>query len=173
MSITSKATEMWNGKRPARKGRPMTTTETTTQTSAPTPPDEPEPVDQLPDRKPSAFTRITAHREGTKQPIFVDWLRNADERTALLRWAVGYGLHVVLHHLVRLPLYQGKLTGLAPLGGYRVVRSVVRPDRCGVASAAPRRGHPRGQQGSGYSCARSATPPSNAGPSSPASWRCP
>lgn len=46
------------------------------------------PVDQIPEPRKTAFDRITAHREGTKQPILVPWLRKADERTAILRWAV-------------------------------------------------------------------------------------
>lgn len=84
-----------------------------------------EPVDQIPTPKPTAFTRITAHREGTKQPILVDWLRKADERNPIARWALGYAWHVFLFHFVRLPLYQAKLTALAPVGLFRTVRAIV------------------------------------------------
>src|SRR3546814_6778607 len=59
------------------------------------------PVDQAPEPKKTAYSRITAHREGTKQPVVVPWLRDPDERQPILRWALGYGYHILRFHLVR------------------------------------------------------------------------
>ncbi len=55
---------------------------------------EPVAVDQIPDPKPTAYTRITAAREGSKQPILADWLRDAGDRAAIARWTAGYAGHV-------------------------------------------------------------------------------
>lgn len=77
-------------------------------------------VDQIPEPRKTAFDRITAHREGTKQPILVPWLRRADERTAILGWAVGYAWHVALFHAIRIPtVYQWRLVTRAPIGVWR------------------------------------------------------
>lgn len=90
-------------------------------------PGEPQPVDQIPNQSPTAFTRITAAREGAKQPILSPWLRKAEERKAILRWAVAYGWHVVVYHGIRVPsVYQGRLLWRAPVGVYRTVRAIVR-----------------------------------------------
>src|SRR4051794_9598612 len=77
------------------------------------------PVDQEPDPRPTAFDRITAAREGRKQPLVVPWLREREQRAPILRWAAGYGWHVALFHLLRLPVYQLRLTRLAPRGMWR------------------------------------------------------
>src|SRR3954452_5491675 len=82
------------------------------------------PVDQEPDPRPTAFDRITAAREGRKQPLVVPWLREREQRAPILRWAAGYGWHVALFHLLRLPVYQLRLTRLAPRGMWRVARWV-------------------------------------------------
>jgi S-DNA-T family DNA segregation ATPase FtsK/SpoIIIE len=86
---------------------------------------EPEPIDQIPDPKPTAYTRIAAHREGTRQPILVDWLTDAEERSQILRWATGYAGHITVFHLLRLPIYQAKIAAHSPVGLYRVVRWLV------------------------------------------------
>ena len=83
------------------------------------------PVDQIPEPKRTAYSRITAHREGTKQPVVVPWLRDPDERQPILWWAVGYSWHVVLFHLVRLPIYQARLMWRAPVGLWRVLVAIV------------------------------------------------
>jgi S-DNA-T family DNA segregation ATPase FtsK/SpoIIIE len=97
----------------------------------------PVPVDQAPDPKRTAYDRITAHREGTKQPIVVPWLRDPDERQPILRWALGYGWHIFLFHLVRLPIYQWRLTWRAPIGVWRSLRWLV--DGLSDAEARPLR----------------------------------
>ena len=45
----------------------------------------PVPIDQIPEPKRTAYSRITAHREGTKQPVVVPWLHERDERQPILR----------------------------------------------------------------------------------------
>jgi S-DNA-T family DNA segregation ATPase FtsK/SpoIIIE len=85
----------------------------------------PVPVDQIPEPRKTAFTRITAHREGTKQPLVVPWLRERDERDPILRWALGYARHIVVFHLLRIPVYQLRLTRRAPAGLWRAIRWVV------------------------------------------------
>lgn len=84
----------------------------------------PVPVDQIPEPKRTAFDRITAHREGAKQPLLADWLKQADERTAVFRWAAGYARHIVLFHLLRLPLYQWRLLVCAPRGVARTIGGI-------------------------------------------------
>ena len=82
-------------------------------------------VDQAPERTLTAFDRITAHREGAKEPILVPWLRVAEERTAILRWAVAYAWHILLFHAVRLPIYQLRFLLWAPRGLGRAFRAIV------------------------------------------------
>lgn len=86
---------------------------------------EPVPVDQVPDPRPTAFDRITAHREGAKKPLVVPWLKEPDQRTPIARWAAGYTSHIVAFHLIRLPLYQWRMTKRAPVGLWRVLCWVV------------------------------------------------
>lgn len=87
---------------------------------------DPEPVDHIPDPKPTAYDRITAHRNGAKQPILADWLRETEARTAILRWFVGYCLHIAAYHAVRIPTtYQWKLLTRAPVGAARMLRAIV------------------------------------------------
>lgn len=86
--------------------------------------DEPQQVDQAPDPRPTAFDRITAHREATKQPVVAEWVREREQRAPIMRWAAGYSGHIVLFHLLRLPLYQLKLVWRAPVGAYRVLRAI-------------------------------------------------
>lgn len=85
----------------------------------------PVPVDHIPEPRRTAFDRITAHREGTKQPVVVQWLRRPDERHPILRWAAGYAGHIVLFHLVRLPIYQWRLVSRAPIGVWRALVAAV------------------------------------------------
>lgn len=82
-------------------------------------------VDQIPDKPKTAFDRITAHREGSKQPLVVSWLRQPEERQPILRWALGYSRHVALFHILRLPIYQWRLIQRVPVGAWRVITSIV------------------------------------------------
>ncbi|GAA1877702.1 FtsK/SpoIIIE domain-containing protein [Pseudonocardia ailaonensis] len=86
---------------------------------------EPEPVDRIPEPRKTAFDRITAHREGTKRPVVLPWLREREQRAAILRWAAGYSGHVALFHLVRLPVYGWRVARRSPVGAWRVSRWVV------------------------------------------------
>ncbi|MFR9807080.1 cell division protein FtsK [Pseudonocardia sp. RS010] len=95
-----------------------------TTTTPDQPGGEPAQVDQIPEPKRTAFDRITARREGEKKPIIVPWLRDAAERTQIVRWAVGYAWHVGLFHLVRLPLYQWRLMQRAPIGVGQTVKAI-------------------------------------------------
>jgi hypothetical protein len=52
-------------------------------------------------------------------------LKVADERSAILRWAVGYAWHILRFHDVRLPIYQLRFTLWAPRGLVRTVRAIV------------------------------------------------
>jgi S-DNA-T family DNA segregation ATPase FtsK/SpoIIIE len=101
----------------------VTTTETTPQVVEPDVP--PVLIDQIPEPKKTAFTRISAHREGTKQPLVVSWLRDKDERQPILLWALSYARHITLFHLIRLPLYQLKLATRAPVGLWRLLAGTV------------------------------------------------
>lgn len=84
----------------------------------------PELVDQIPTPRPTAFDRISAHREATKAPVVAEWVRDREQRAPILRWAAGYSWHIVLFHLLRLPVYEAKLLARAPVGAYRVLRAV-------------------------------------------------
>lgn len=96
---------------------------TTTQTAPLMVDDDPVPVDQVPDHEVTAFTRITAEREGAKNPVIVDWLRDRADRNAIVRWAVGYAWHQTKYHGIRAPLiYYPKLLMYAPRGAGRAGR---------------------------------------------------
>lgn len=80
------------------------------------------PVDQVPTPPTTAFTRITAAREGSKKPIVVPWLRDRGERSSIFRWAIGYAFHVFGYHAIRTPfVYLPKLVMRSPIGAWRVV----------------------------------------------------
>jgi S-DNA-T family DNA segregation ATPase FtsK/SpoIIIE len=87
-------------------------------------PDEPVPVDQEPDHKVTAFTRITAHREGSKKPIIVDWIRDPGQLLPILRWALGYAWHITWYQAIRMPLYALKLASRSHVGAWRVLRQL-------------------------------------------------
>ncbi|WP_020497629.1 hypothetical protein [Sciscionella marina] len=114
-------------------------------------PADPEPVDSAPDDPggeedpedptdrpkpvavdaPGKSTRIelparAAAAEAARHPIIAPWMKQASQRTAVLRWAVQYALHVVAFHAVRIPLYVGRLALRAPYGTYRAVRDTMR-----------------------------------------------
>ncbi len=98
----------------------MSTTDETVTTPA-DPDVQPVPVDQVAEPKKTAFDRITAHREGSKQPIVVPWLKDQAQRQSIVMWGLGYARHIALFHLLRLPLYQWRLAYRAPAGLVRLI----------------------------------------------------
>lgn len=81
-----------------------------------------QPVDQIPTPPVTAFTRITAAREGSKKPVIVPWLKDPAERRNIILWAIDYAWHVFKYHAIRTPLYYSKLAFRSPVGAWRVLR---------------------------------------------------
>ncbi|MEV4767825.1 cell division protein FtsK [Micromonospora humida] len=80
------------------------------------------PVDP-PDR-PATFAELIP-RYGQRKPIVPAVLRSPDQRSALARWAAGYGLHTAAYHLTRSPKYAVRVLVYAPRGMWRVGGAVV------------------------------------------------
>ncbi|MEV6629297.1 cell division protein FtsK [Actinoplanes sp. NPDC051470] len=78
--------------------------------------DQPLPVD-LPSAPPE---------RGTRLPIVPAWLRSRSEALVFVRWFVGHYAHVTAYHLVRAPLYAGRLVFRAPRGTLRAVTATAR-----------------------------------------------
>ncbi|WBC13437.1 FtsK/SpoIIIE domain-containing protein [Micromonospora sp. WMMA1998] len=74
------------------------------------------PVDP-PDRR-VTFADVVG-RSDQRRPIVPASLRSPDQRSALARWAAGYGLHTAAYHLTRSPKYLGKVLMYAPRGAWR------------------------------------------------------
>ncbi|WFG44367.1 hypothetical protein [Pseudonocardia alni] len=100
---------------------------------------EPVPVDPPPE-KATIFATITGTKDHDRRPIVPAALRNRDERADLARWVVRFGLHVTAFHIVRAPMYAGKLLAYSPRGLYRILRTLfyVVSDAEGARCAAPR-----------------------------------
>ncbi|PRY17627.1 cell division protein FtsK [Pseudosporangium ferrugineum] len=86
--------------------------------------DDPIPVDPPDDTPAAAATWAAA--AATRQPIVPAWLRSKAEAATLARWVVGHYTHVGAYHLIRLPLYAGRLALRAPRGAVRTVGGTAR-----------------------------------------------
>lgn len=51
-----------------------------------------------------------------RRPVIAPWLRRADDVRAALLWLLGYVWHATGYHVVRAPLYAGKLAWRSPRG---------------------------------------------------------
>lgn len=80
------------------------------------------PVDP-PDR-PATFADLVG-RPDQRKPIVPAVLRSPDQRSALARWAAGYGLHTTAYHLTRSPKYLLRVLFYAPRGAWRAGTGVV------------------------------------------------
>ncbi|MGI5127479.1 hypothetical protein ACQEVB_11775 [Pseudonocardia sp. CA-107938] len=56
-----------------------------------------------------------------RRPVVATWLRGRDQRVQAARWALGYVLHLLAFHAVRLPIYTARVARLAPRGLWRLV----------------------------------------------------
>ena len=55
-------------------------------------------------------------REVERRPVIAPWLTKSEDVRAAGRWAAGWVWHATGYHVVRLPLYAGKLTARSPAG---------------------------------------------------------
>src|SRR4051794_22659336 len=62
----------------------------------------------------------------TTRPLLPMWLRSRDTLLEGVLWGARYYTHVAAFHTIRLPLYWLRLTALAPVGLWRIVRVVYR-----------------------------------------------
>lgn len=81
------------------------------------------PVDPL-DGPPRSWW--SAARAARRRPVIPLWLRSRRELADRLRWLVAYLGHTAAYHLVRVPLYAGKLAVRAPRGTWRVLGHLTR-----------------------------------------------
>ncbi|MCP2340465.1 FtsK/SpoIIIE domain-containing protein [Actinomadura rupiterrae] len=77
-------------------------------------------------RRPSVQARRAEGERAQRRPIIAPWVRDRDEATATVRWALGYAGHVAGYHAARVPLYGVRLTLRSPRGLARVVRGTWR-----------------------------------------------
>jgi DNA segregation ATPase FtsK/SpoIIIE, S-DNA-T family len=78
------------------------------------------PEAQRPDR-----VTLAGLRAAERRPIIPAWARSAREAREMAAWALGFAVHILAYHLVRLPAYAGRLAVRSPnglartLGGWR------------------------------------------------------
>jgi S-DNA-T family DNA segregation ATPase FtsK/SpoIIIE len=65
--------------------------------------------------------RLAEGRSVTRRAIVAPWLRSRAEFAAVLRWALAHLGHTTAFHVVRLPVYAGRLAWRAPAGALRVL----------------------------------------------------
>lgn len=82
-------------------------------------------VDSADAQKSPRFT-LDGLRAGTRRPVLPAWSRSRDELRDALRWAAGHTGHVAAYHLLRTPLYAGRLAFRAPAGLWRIIADGVR-----------------------------------------------
>ncbi|GIE30017.1 cell division protein FtsK [Actinoplanes italicus] len=76
---------------------------------------------------PDSDSRVSwAEAAAGRRPIVPAWLRSKSEALALARWIVGHYTHVSAYHLLRAPLYAGRLVVRAPRGAVRAVAGTAR-----------------------------------------------
>ncbi len=64
--------------------------------------------------------------EIARRPIVAPWLTRAEDVKAAARWAAGWAWHATGFHVVRAPLYAGRLTLWAPRGAWLTLASAGR-----------------------------------------------
>ncbi|ANC31453.1 hypothetical protein [Isoptericola dokdonensis] len=85
-----------------------------------------DPPDPLDGRKPigsrpAERTKARPERDGDRRPIVPTWLRDRATLGATLAWAAGYAGHFSAYHLLRAPIYAGRLAVRSPIGLGRLV----------------------------------------------------
>ncbi|MBB5869673.1 S-DNA-T family DNA segregation ATPase FtsK/SpoIIIE [Allocatelliglobosispora scoriae] len=86
--------------------------------------DEPEPLVSV--DGPNLPAGAWADRPARREPVLPPWLRSRATFADTMKWAAGYGVHVAGFHLVRVPVYAGKLAAYSPRGGWRAGVGLVR-----------------------------------------------
>jgi S-DNA-T family DNA segregation ATPase FtsK/SpoIIIE len=87
---------------------------------------EPMVVTGVPVDPPAPPPSPWAHaRSGRRRALIPPWMRSWSTVRAALRWLVGYCVHTALFHLLRLPVYAGRLVCRAPRGLSRTVSGLV------------------------------------------------
>lgn len=85
----------------------------------------PVPVD-VPNQHQSIDATVLSSRTLDVRPVVPGWLRNRAEFRALVVWLGKYGAHSAAFHTTRSPLYGARLIARSPVGGWRVLRAMVR-----------------------------------------------
>lgn len=67
---------------------------------------------------------IERRREARRHPVIPETVASSSARSALLRDLAGHGWYLARFHGVRLPVYAGRLVTRAPVGFWRVSRSI-------------------------------------------------
>ncbi len=75
------------------------------------------PVDP-PDESTDLYA-MAMRRAGEHRPILPGWARSRRQARTVVRWGVGYVLHVAVYHLTRAPKYAAKVAFWAPVGVLR------------------------------------------------------
>ncbi|MBN1172671.1 MAG: cell division protein FtsK [Micromonosporaceae bacterium] len=82
--------------------------------------DTPSLVDSIPAQRRPRLS-LSGLRDGQRRPIIPTWLRSRMEFIANVRWAFGFAGYLSGYHLVRVPLYAGRLAWRSPRGLVRIV----------------------------------------------------
>jgi S-DNA-T family DNA segregation ATPase FtsK/SpoIIIE len=69
----------------------------------------------------SLDVRVRDAATGQRRPIMAPWLRSGTEFTQTAKWAASHAGHTTAYHVVRLPLYAGKLALRSPLGAAKAL----------------------------------------------------
>jgi S-DNA-T family DNA segregation ATPase FtsK/SpoIIIE len=84
-----------------------------------------EPVERVPvdppDEGRTLYATVLEAKTSDRRPIVPAWLRNQDERVAVLRNVTGRTAHKTAYHVTRTPKYAAKLAVRSPVGAGRAV----------------------------------------------------
>lgn len=71
------------------------------------------------------ISELFARLAKARRPILASWMRSWSDLRSVVKWAMAHACHVITFHVVRSPLYAGKLVWRSPRGLLRLVAHVV------------------------------------------------
>jgi S-DNA-T family DNA segregation ATPase FtsK/SpoIIIE len=84
------------------------------------------PVDLAEDETPAGLRAVLAAKAAERRPVVPGWVRDRDELRYAVRWLAGHVWHTLAYHLMRAPVYVGRIAARAPVGAWRLLGDVSR-----------------------------------------------
>jgi len=84
------------------------------------------PVDLAEDETPAGLRAVLAAKAAERRPVVPGWVRDRAELRYALRWLAGHVWHAVAYHVMRAPVYAGRVAARVPVGAWRLLGDVSR-----------------------------------------------